>query len=154
YLWDAATGKELRELRGPDCHLLRAHFEGKDLLVAGAHANRIYLWEPGSGRQRSLAHGRDRDVIGASLALSPDGKVAVSNGAGTLRFWDVTTGKETGAVSSGNVSHFSFSPDGRLLATGCVSSWTAELWDVAARKTLGSLQGPHMGVAALAFAPD
>jgi RNA polymerase sigma factor (sigma-70 family) len=155
YLWDAATGKELRELRGPDCHLLRAHFEGKDLLVAGAHANRIYLWEPGRGRQRSLAHGRDGDVIGASLALSPDGKTAVSNGAGTLRFWDVAAGKEIGAVAGvGHVSHFSFSPDGRLLATGCVSSTAVTLWDVAARKTVGSLHGPPMGLATLAFAPD
>ena len=66
------------------------------------------------------------------IALSPDGRFALSCGGGTLLLWHVATGKQLRrfAVHSGVVTCIAFSPDGRFALSGG-DDRIARLWDIA-----------------------
>jgi hypothetical protein len=109
----------------------------------------IYLWEVVSGRKRATL--KTKDII-TSLAFSPDGRVlaAASNTSyfylgltddGTspeegkprpprVHLWDVAAEKELTPLEGhrGSITSLSFSPDGKLLATGS-NDTTVLLWD-------------------------
>jgi len=63
-----------------------------------------------------------------AVALSPDGRTALSGGGdGTLKLWDVATGKELRTLSAHSIRSFfglniinsvAFSPDGRTALSG------------------------------------
>jgi hypothetical protein len=90
------------------------------------------------------------------VAFSPDGTGLASASAldredGTVRLWDVATGKAL-AVLPGH-GPIRFSPDGTRLATACRDN-TIRLWDVATREEVAELRGHADYVHAVAFSPD
>ncbi|MER5204156.1 trypsin-like peptidase domain-containing protein [Streptomyces sp. NPDC002825] len=92
----------------------------------------------------------------SSVAFSPDGRTSASASSdGTVRLWDVATGKSRATLTGHADTVFSvaFSPDGRTLATGGVDR-TARLWDVASGKHRATLKGHTYGVNSVAFSPD
>jgi WD40 repeat protein len=93
------------------------------------------------------------------LAFSPDGKaLAAGNEDGTVRVWDVGTGKET-AVFRGplfGVHALAFSPDGALLAYGTgESKGGGNAWVVSPKdgRHLAAWAADRGGVVGVAFDP-
>jgi RNA polymerase sigma factor (sigma-70 family) len=123
HLWDAATGKKLRHLEAL----------GPSPIVnqlAGFHPNTIYHFR-----------------------FAPDGKTLVTAGADlTVRFWDVSSGKELRRWENHWVNSLAFSPDGKVLATGVEGS--IRLWDAATGRELREQPGHHGGVRSLVLSPD
>jgi hypothetical protein len=73
---------------------------------------------------------------------------------GTARLWDVTDGSQRRALEHPRaVLCVAFSPDGRLLATGCTDQ-RVRVWDVATGDLVHVLTGHQAAVNALAFRPQ
>jgi RNA polymerase sigma factor (sigma-70 family) len=88
----------------------------------------------------------------ASVTFSPDGKTLASGSLeGTVKLWDMATGKERAAVKG--YPAVAFSPDGKILATGSRDN-TVKLWDSTTGKERASLQGHSYYVLDVAFSPD
>ena len=97
-----------------------------------------------------------------SVAVSPDGRFALSGGCNTIdpdgqciedstKLWEVATGKELRSFS-GQATSVVFTPDGRFaLARG---GKTLLLWDVATGKELRTFTGHQSLVHSIAVSPD
>lgn len=99
-----------------------------------------------------LHHGDSVNHVG----FSPDGKTLVScSWDGTLRSWDVVTGKEIHCFAGHQhaVMSFSFSKDGKTLASISLD-FTIRIWDLRTGKELRKLDAMRGSYYDLAFSPD
>jgi WD40 repeat protein len=98
-LWDVATGRELRRIKGD---MVTANPgltpsvvfspDGKTLASAG-FGKTIRLWETATGKELQQFKGHEKGIY--CLSISPDGKTLTSVSLdNTVRFWDVASGKE------------------------------------------------------------
>jgi WD40 repeat protein len=150
--------------------------DGKTLAI-GSQDGTVRLWNQVTGQATALPLTSKAAAVGA-VAFSPDGKtlaIGGTDGAGAAAvwLWNVTAGQQAGrplfadaaasvAADGSEVTSVAFSPDGKTLAVGTSSPTPSvntpapaglQLWDVAARKPLGSTADIFAG-GAVAFSPD
>lgn len=129
------------------------------LMVSGVN-RRLRVWDVDSGRELRTLSGLAEKVN--AIALSADGRRAVSGGAcalafdsfGELKIWDVQTGRELRALQgySGDVTAVAMSADGRLVLAGGLRM--LKIWDAESGQELRTFQG-HIGeVIAVAMSAD
>ena len=92
------------------------------------------------------------------MSFSPGGAILASGSwDDTVKLWDVVTGTNIATLEGhrGNVYSVSFSPGGRLLASGA-GSWdrTIKLWDVVTGTNIAAFTGHGSGVNSVSFSPD
>lgn len=181
-MWSVATGEEIMRWKweGGGVTAGALSSDGKTFATAeeaggGGKGNepRIRLFDVATGTElRCITLGHDSTVV--SLAFSPDGKSLASGGRdGLLRLWEVPTGKPLyvksayGAVADfmkGKTVHataVTFSPDGKLLATGIslpqegkAEKDVVRIWDVGTGEPRLSIPAHKNCVGALCFSPD
>ncbi len=163
----------LRRLAGHKNFVLSIAFSPSGRLLASGSCDykvtnscrqgEIRLWDVKTGEVVTVLRGHDSWV--RSVAFSPDGRLLASGSCGQkentscvqgeIRLWDVETGK-TKDVFLGHeswVRSVSFSPDGRLLASGSEDN-TVRLWDVRVGELVTILRGHTDFVLSVAFSPD
>jgi WD40 repeat protein len=173
-VWEVPSGRELLRL-GPNIqaeHFLRFSADGKAL--TGGQRDCIESWELATGKRlrswRPWKDGPPRREDGQETeacdgcALSPDGRFVaweITHRIGkdgtfaphALRVCDAATGKLLYQLdrSSDEFACPTFSPDGRLLVTGCQM---IRLWDAASGRYLGAVTDDYRGAGTRAFSPD
>ncbi len=134
-LWDAATGSPRGErLRATGPVLALAFSPDGRTLLTGSLDGAAQMWDVAGGRPRGPAL-RHRGAVRA-VAFSADGRLIATGGSvrevdpetgefrrrgGEVRLWDARTGRSLGEAlpHPAPVWSLAFSPDGRLLLTGC-----------------------------------
>jgi tetratricopeptide (TPR) repeat protein len=155
-LWDIASRKELRRLRGHGNQVQTLVFspDSKKLLSASLDGT-LRLWDVGTGDVLVRLAGNAEGLGGA--AFSPDGsKVLIAGGHDkTMHLWDLSThNKErTFPGHKGLVRCVAVSPDGKLALSGSYDK-TVCLWDVASGEKRHTFTGPRTIVNCVAFSGD
>jgi hypothetical protein len=124
---------------------------GGKLLACLHHDQAVALWDLATGRKIG-PRGHRKTV--ESVAFAPAGKVVVTGGDNTARFWDVSSSKELRRVGpeGGMVRGIALSPDGKILAT---AGKTVCLFEAATGKVLRRFPKPEIfSYKGVAFAPD
>jgi RNA polymerase sigma factor (sigma-70 family) len=154
-LWDAATGKEVRQLDARQMALGLAFSPSGKLLAGACYDKVIRLWDTTTGAlvRAITGHG----IYVKEVTFSPDGRLLAGAGHDkTIRLWGVRTGKEQAKLVGHTEvpSALAFSADGKLLASASARDASARIWDVATGKEVRKLTGLRGSPHCLAFSPD
>jgi serine/threonine protein kinase/WD40 repeat protein len=91
------------------------------------------------------------------LAFDPTGKLLASAGDGTIKIWDLSTGRPLKDLNDKEVKPttsdaLAFSSSGKLLVTAGIQ--TAQIWDVDSGHFVCACQGHQAGKLSVAMSPD
>jgi WD40 repeat protein len=155
-LWDIATNKEVRRIKGPwPCSSAAFSPDGR-VMAIGGDDHVVHLYEVATGKERPMEGG----VSGAieHVAISPDGRLLATASWDTIHLWD-QAGKELSqrvtpfAEIGGWVSALAFTKDGKRLVS-VSHSGAVEVTDVATAKKLLYREGLKSNWRAVGLAPD
>lgn len=155
-LWDAATGKEIRQFRGHKGGVEALAFtRDGERLATGGRDSTVRLWRVATGTEIRTFTGHAGTVL--VVDCSPDGRRLASEGQdATIRIWDVESGDEVKRLkghASNGTSNLKYSPDGALLAS-VGADFAIRLWDPDSGNEIKQLKGPTVDSESLDFSRD
>lgn len=153
-LWNAKTGKPVRDFPGSEAHLTALDYSPDGRFVAtggGGGDATVRVWEVRTGKLAAHLRARMSDVT--CVRFSSDGsRLATSDSGGVARVWDWRAGRELHAFHDHApwLHCVAFSPDGKQLATGD-DAGIVRVWDLGNGKLIHALRGHERAITALVF---
>ncbi|KAJ6583515.1 hypothetical protein DFH09DRAFT_273013 [Mycena vulgaris] len=155
YIWDVATGEQLKILDGPKDLVRSVAFSPEGLhVISGSNDKTVQIWDVPTGKKLQQLDGHQNRVW--SVSFSPDGLYAISGSDDkTVRIWDVATGKQLKQMDGHNngVKSVAFSYNGLQALSGSTDR-TVRVWNVSTGEQLKRLDGHAGWVFSVAFSPD
>jgi WD40 repeat protein len=157
-IWRVVTGHEAQTLEGHTMQVTAAIFtpDGQTIISASWDKT-IRLWNVATGLTTRILTGHSKGV--GSLAVGPgagsNGRWLASGGEdATVRLWDLTTGREARTFSGhhNSVTSVAFSPDGELLAAGCLGQ-VVIVWKMETGAVVKRLRYKDISYNSVAFSP-
>jgi WD40 repeat protein len=163
-IWDAATGQEVRTLKGHTGPVESVCFSPDSQRLASASQDQtVKVWEAATGQEVLTLKGHKADV--SSVCFSADGKRLATAGGGLdqrnnplpgeVKIWDAVNGQEILSLKghSDRVMSVCFSPDGKCLASASQDR-TVKVWDAQKGQEVPVLTGHRDPVHSVCFSPD
>jgi WD40 repeat protein/tRNA A-37 threonylcarbamoyl transferase component Bud32 len=158
-LWDAheltPVGAPLLETDG-EVKTLAFSPDGQTLAAVTSPGGSLTLWDVGS---RSRLHGPlsagSGDLL-VGVGFSPNGAtLATTSGQFGVQLWDVATGAGLGEIGIASDAHdLAFSAAGATIAFARPGRGGAEVWDVATRTSIATVDGTPFTEFSVALSPD
>ena len=153
-LWNAATGKLIRELGRHKNTVTQVEFNADGTRIASSSMDQMLgLWDGLTGEPIATLKGHNGRVN--CLAFSPDGTQLVSASEDrTARLWDAVAGAPVAVLNgdTDSITSISFSADGSRIVS--VSLNSVRFWDVKSVANNGILKGHTSYAYHAAFHPD
>jgi dipeptidyl aminopeptidase/acylaminoacyl peptidase len=154
-LWDVASGKELRQLKGHKDSVTALAFAPDGSTIASAGRDRVLvLWDAATGKEQRRLEGHTDAVL--AVVFASEGKQLASAGQDhTVRLWDPADGSLV-CVLQGHQNYvhaLAYTPDGKRLASAGKDR-TIRLWDAATGKEQRQWKGHQNRVNVLLFSSD
>jgi WD40 repeat protein len=154
-LWDATSGKRLRELEGPSDWKSRPAFSPNSKMVASIWRHTVSLWDAATGENLRIFKSPRGGITW--LTFSPNGKMVAFVSQHAILLWDAATGEMLYTLKGPSEQRpgLAFSPDSKAVVSAC--SDTISLWDVATGTKLRVFETfeDHGDIdTELAFSPD
>lgn len=170
-LWDAVSGvyqHTLTQERIGEISSIAFSPDGNTLVSGNYHI--LHKWDVSNKKHIQKLEGQNNQIN--SVAISSDGKTIASGGMAAyngednfgnkaIYLWDLEIGKYKKTLSGnmGDTNCVAFSPDGKLLASGCENVWDEEMdalivWDVVSGSQLSILKGHTGSVYSVVFSLD
>ncbi len=151
-LWDAATGKQVGELKGHSAPVVSLAFVDQGATLVSASLDKtVRFWDI---KKRQQTGSINTPLL--RMTVSPDKKLlATTDTTDVIRLWSADGGKKVSEFPAGGASlrAIAFSPDGSRIVA-CGYSRSIRIWETATGKEILPLPGHHHSVVTAAFTSD
>jgi len=158
-IWDANSGAEEVTIDSYFRGTFTVVFspDGKRIASADYSDKVIKVWDASTGAELTTLRGHHTSGIGCAMFSSDGGRIITASWDDTIKIWDPTIHREELRRYKGaEISHVSFSPDGRHIAAG-TQERIIVLVDAQSGADILTLHGPpsnYWGTRSVAFSPD
>jgi serine/threonine protein kinase/Tol biopolymer transport system component len=153
-IWDWASGKERRFLKGGAGNILSTAFSPDGQWVAAAtYGGRVKVWNEASTAELLTFPAQPESAT--CVAWSPDGKLLAAGGADrTIKILEVATRKTRSLVGhNGGITSVAWSRDQKMIASAAADG-SVRIWDAETGSERRALTGHSSTVSSVAWGPD